>query len=75
MVKALATSLCCFLAMGIPAFADGELQRASRQWTCIARSQSGGVFLGRSRIVNTARRIALDRCSNQSSRCFFAGCR
>lgn|SRR6185369_10085291 len=50
------------------------VQLGERLWTCFARGRSGR-FSGQSRSANVARRVALERCRNRSSRCVITSCR
>jgi hypothetical protein len=50
------------------------VQLGGRLWTCFARGRSGR-FSGQSRSANVARRVALERCRNRSSRCVITTCR
>jgi hypothetical protein len=51
------------------------VQLGGRLWTCFARGRSGRTFSGQSRSANVARRVALERCWNRSSRCVITSCR
>ena len=51
------------------------VQLGGRLWTCFARGRSGRTFSGQSRSANVARRVALERCRNRTSRCVITNCR